>query len=125
MKYLEFNGNKNTTCGNLWDECEVVLDKKNFKALTMFMRKQQWFKTSEQQKKLKNWNKHKESGKKEIVKLRTRVKIRRGIKRGKINKTKAQFLEKSKKIGKPLVRLRGKKEKDRRRFKKKEWQKGR
>ena len=109
-KYLETNGNENTTNQNLWDTAKTVLRGK-FIAKQSYLKKQETSQINNLTLHLKQLEKEEQknpkvSRGKEIIKIRSEInekEMKETI--TKINKTKSGFFEKINKIDKPLARL--------------------
>ena len=114
QKFLETNGNKNTT-QNQWDSAKAVLRGK-FIAIQSYLKNQEKHQIDTLTLHLKQLEKEEQknpriSRRKEIIKIQAEInekEMKDTI--VKINKTKSWFFEKINKINKPLARLIKKKE---------------
>ena len=109
QKYLETNGNENTTTQNLWDAAKAVLRGK-FIAIQAYVKKQEKSQVNNLILHLKELEKEqtkpKVNRRKEIIKIRAEInEIETKKTIAKINKTKRWFFENINKIEKPLSRL--------------------
>ena len=113
-KYLETNDNEYTTALKLWAAAKAVLRGK-FIAIQSYLKKQETSQIYNLTLHLKQLEKEEEinpkvSSRKEIIHIRLEInekEMKETV--AKINKTKSWFLEKIKKIDKPLARLMKKK----------------
>ena len=109
-KYLETNGNGNTTILNLWAAAKAVLRGK-FIATQAYLKKQEKTQVSNLTLHLKKLEKEEQTKpkvrrRKKIIKIRAEIndiETKKTI--AKINKTKSWFFEKINKTDKPLARL--------------------